>query len=72
MRLPMNPTGLRLTLAVALAAALAGCGDDDVVRLQRGDAGEVDLVVADDFDLLAQLAEILHEVVGEAVVVVDH
>lgn len=31
MRLPMNPTGLRLTLAVALAAALAGCGGDDVV-----------------------------------------
>ncbi|MFD0725473.1 efflux RND transporter periplasmic adaptor subunit [Lysobacter brunescens] len=27
----MNPTGLRLTLAVALAAALAGCGGDDVV-----------------------------------------
>lgn len=34
MRLQMNPAGLRLTLAVALAAALAGCGGDDVAGKQ--------------------------------------
>lgn len=31
MRLQMNSIGLRLTLVVALAAALAGCGGDDAV-----------------------------------------
>lgn len=31
MRLQVNPTGLRLALALALAALLAGCGGDDVV-----------------------------------------
>jgi hypothetical protein len=43
-----------------------------VIRFQRSDPGDVDLVVADDPDVLAQLAEILHEVVGEAVIVIDH
>lgn len=30
----MNPTGFRLTLAVALAAALAGCGADDAADMR--------------------------------------
>ena len=45
---------------------------DDARGPQRGDTVEVDLVVAHDPHLLAQLPEILHQVVGEGVVVVDH
>ncbi len=39
---------------------------------QRGDAGDVDLVVAQHVHVCAELAEVLHQVEGEAVVVVDH
>jgi hypothetical protein len=49
------------------ARARRRCG-----RAQRGDLVDRDLVVADDAHLLAELAEILHEVVGEGIVVVDH
>ena len=41
-------------------------------RLQRGDAGHVDLVVAHHAHVFAEFAEVLHQVEGEAVVVVDH
>jgi hypothetical protein len=51
----------------------AGAGrNDDARRPQRGDCVDGDFVVAKHLDLFAQLAEILHQVVGEAVVVVDH
>jgi len=42
-----------------------------VRRRERGDVGGRDLVVANDAHLLAELAEVLHEVVGERIVVVD-
>ena len=45
---------------------------NDALGRQRLDAGEVDLVVAHHLHRLAQLAEVLHEVEGEGVVVVDH
>ena len=51
----------------------AGAGRDDEVRRPRGgDLVERHVVVALDRDLGAELAQVLHEVVGERVVVVDH
>ncbi len=51
----------------------AGPGRDaDVLRRQTLDLVERDLVVAMHPHLLAQLAEVLDQVVGEAIVVVDH
>ena len=41
-------------------------------RRQGSDAGDVDLVVAEHLHVGAELAEVLHQVEGEAVVVVDH
>src|SRR5262245_5038312 len=46
--------------------------DDDAVGRQRRDLRETDAVVAPPLDLRPELREILHEVVGEGVVVVDH
>ena len=46
--------------------------DDDLLRRQRFDLIHRDLVVAVDLDHLAQLPEVLHEVVSEGIVVVDH
>ena len=46
-------------------------GDADAFGLERFDLGEGDLVVAFDGDLSAQFAEVLHQVVGEGVVVID-
>ena len=46
-------------------------GNHDAVGLLGGDIGEGDLVVAMDFELFAQLAEILRQVIGERIVVVD-
>jgi hypothetical protein len=43
-----------------------------LIGLQLGDALHRDFVVAKHPDLLAQFAEVLHQVEGEAVVVVDH
>ena len=45
--------------------------DDDAIGLARGDFIERDLVVAAHFELLPQLAEVLRQVVGEGVVVID-
>ncbi len=45
--------------------------DDDAVERPALDLCDGDLVVADDLDLGAQLAEVLVEVVGERVVVVE-
>ena len=47
-------------------------GNHQIIRLQAGDLGQRDGVVAEDLDLLPEFAEILDQVVGEAVVVVDH
>jgi hypothetical protein len=46
--------------------------NDQQVRLAFGDACHRDLVVTEHFHLRTQFAEVLHQVVGEAVVVVDH
>jgi hypothetical protein len=55
------------------SAGEQGPGDSTSwLRLQRGDALERDLVVADHRTSAAQFAEVLHQVEGEAVVVVDH
>ncbi len=43
-----------------------------MIGFQRSDARQIDFIVANDFDVFAQLAEVLHEVVGEAVIVIDH
>src|ERR1035437_1304286 len=51
--------------------ARAGRNDDARGR-ERGDAGEVDGVVAHHLHFFAQLAEILRQVVGEGIVIVDH
>src|SRR5690606_14164707 len=51
----------------------AGAGrNHDVARRHGFDAGEVDLVVADHAHLGPQFPEVLHEVPGEGIVVVDH
>src|ERR1019366_3793375 len=51
----------------------AGAGrDDDACGNQRGDAFDVDGVVTHHPHLLAQFAEILHQVVGEGIVIIDH
>jgi hypothetical protein len=46
--------------------------DDDVVRFQLFNFRHRNLVVAIDAHVFAQLAQILHEVVGEGIVVIDH
>ena len=45
--------------------------DDDAVGAEGLDFSEGDFVVAADFDLGAQFSEILDEVVGEGIVVVE-
>ncbi len=53
-------------------AGRTGAGrDDDAGRGEGADLVEGDLVVAENFHVHAQLTEILHEVVREAVVIVD-
>jgi hypothetical protein len=55
------------------APALGGAGAGaDQHAVERAQLLEVDLVVAAHGDLGAELGEVLHEVVDEAVVVVDH
>ena len=51
---------------------LGVCLGHQAIGLQRGDAGDVDLVVAEHAHVGTELAEVLHQVEGEAVVVVDH
>src|ERR1700674_1075931 len=46
--------------------------DDDEPAAQGGALGKADFIVAMNRDFLPQLAEILDEVVGERVVIVDH
>ena len=53
-------------------ARRAGTGrEQDCIRLHLRDLVECDLVVAEHHRLGAQFAEIVHEVVGEAVVIID-
>jgi hypothetical protein len=49
-----------------------GRGDYQPGRLETSNLGDRDGVVTKDPDLLPQLAEVLHEIVGEGVVVIDH
>src|SRR5262249_50221472 len=46
--------------------------DDDGACMHRCDLGRPDLIVASHFDLGTELAQILHQIPGERVVVVDH
>ena len=46
--------------------------DHEAVGCEFGDLLNCDLVVAEHAHVLAQLAEVLHEVVGERIIVVDH
>ncbi len=55
-----------------LVRGLGARGDAEPVGLKRGDAGKIDLVVAEDQDFQVELVEELHQVIGEGVVVVDH
>src|SRR5467141_3616131 len=57
--------------AGALGRARPG-GDDNGARRERLHLVDADLVVADHAHLGAELGEVLHQVVGERVVVVDH
>ena len=43
-----------------------------MTRFERGNFFKRDLVVAVNSDLLLKLAEVLHQVVGEGIVIVDH
>ncbi|MNH13845.1 hypothetical protein D3C81_839810 [compost metagenome] len=47
-------------------------GNHDALGVQGFDLGDGQLVIANDLDLSTQLAEVLHDVVGEGVIVVDH
>ncbi len=46
--------------------------DDDTLRAQRVDLIEVDRIVAYGVNLLTEFAQVLDEIEGERVVVVDH
>ena len=51
----------------------AGAGrDDDALGLHGGDIGDGNLIVAAHFDLRAEFAEILNQVVSEGIVVVEN
>jgi len=45
--------------------------DDEVRRIEGDELVHRDLVIAENFDVRAEFAEVLDEVVGEGVVVVD-
>lgn len=45
---------------------------DDVVRVEGFDLIQRDLIVAHDADFLTQFSEVLDEVIGKGVVVIDH
>src|SRR5258707_3072957 len=47
-------------------------GNDHAFRSHHGDVRRRDLVVATHFDVGAELAQILHQIPGEGIVVVDH
>jgi len=45
-------------------------GNDEVTRIERDELIYRDLVIAEDFDIRTEFAEVLDEVVGEGVVVI--
>jgi hypothetical protein len=47
-------------------------GNDDSRGMQSLDLFQRDFVIAENADLLAQLTQVLHQVVGEGIVIVDH
>jgi hypothetical protein len=47
-------------------------GDYQPVRVDRPNSLQVYLVIAKDLDLLSQLAEILHQIIGEGVIIIYH
>ena len=47
-------------------------GNDDAIRLHLHDIVHADGIVAYGFDLGTQFTQVLHQVVGEGVLVVDH
>lgn len=55
-----------------LARRARARGDDDALGLEGFDLGDGHFIVANDLDLGAQLAQVLDDVVGKGVVVVDH
>ena len=46
--------------------------DDDALRLQVLDLGRRDLIIATHLDFLPKLAQVLHEVVSEGIVVIEN
>ena len=55
-----------------LIRGLGARRDAEPVGRKRRDAGQIDLVVAEDQDLQVELVKELHQVIGKGVVVVDH
>ena len=47
-------------------------GNHQVLRRQAGDIVQADFVVTEHLHILPQFAEVLHQVVGEGVIIVDH
>ena len=47
-------------------------GNDDTTRLQVLDLLNGKFVVPIDMNILAQFAKILHQVIGEGIVIIDH
>ena len=47
-------------------------GNHDALGIQRLDLGHGQFVIPDDVNVSAQLGQVLHDVVGEGVVVIDH
>ena len=54
-----------------LRRARAG-GDNDALRPQSLYLFQSDLIVADDADLFPEFAEVLHQVIGKGVVIIDY
>ena len=70
-----RPAGKRRTTSSVMPASFGRARarrDDDAVGRAREQLVDARAVVAHDLELGAELAEVLHEVVGEGVVVVDH
>ena len=72
-RIGSSPPKRSMTARYASLARRAGAGgDDDPVRSQLARPRRCHFVVSNDLHLRPELAEVLDEVVGELVVVVDH
>ena len=47
-------------------------GNANPIRIDFGDVGNADFIIAHDFHVFAKLGKVLHQVVGKGVVVIDH